>query len=86
MRHDRNELSIRRTSHCDPLGHPAIRMELFGGDQPIMQYFASSLGDAIRYEQETLQNLRDRKCAMPIVLEDESECSRCPRRGPCLMA
>jgi hypothetical protein len=83
MHHDRNELTIRRTSRCDPFGHPAIEVELFSGDQPIMQYLPSSLGDAIRYEQETL---RDGKCAMPVIIEKESECSRCPRRGQCSMA
>ena len=53
-------LTIKRVSNCDLAGEPSIHVLLLSGECPIMEYFASSLADALCYKEETLRVITHR--------------------------
>jgi hypothetical protein len=86
MRNELSALTIKRTSKCHLAGEPSIHFQLLSRKCPIMEYFASSVADSIRYEEETIRTLHDSNCEIPITIEDLSGCSRCERRDKCLIS
>ena len=86
MQTEVHALTIRRTCNCDLVGEPSIHVLLLSDKCPIMEYFASSLADAIRYEEETLRTLHGGNCELPITIEDLSRCSQCEGRDKCLIS
>ena len=79
-------LTIKRMSNRDLASEPSIHVLLLSGECPIMEYFASSLADALRYEEETLRTLHDSNCELPIIIEDLSRCSLCEQQDKCLVS
>jgi hypothetical protein len=74
------------TSNCHLAGEPSIHVLLLSDKCPIIEYFASSVADSIRYEEETIRTLHDSNCEIPITIEDLRRCSRCEWRDKCLIS
>ena len=86
MQNELSALTIKRTSNCHLAGEPSIHVLLLSDKCPIMEYFASSVADSIRYEEEIIRTLHDSNCEIPITIKDLSRCSRCDWRDKCLIS
>jgi hypothetical protein len=81
---DPQAIVIRRMSDCCPMAGPRVHVSLIGQEGPLLDYSATSLADAIRYERETIFSLNECHCDLEVIIEDLSECPRCSRLLECL--
>jgi hypothetical protein len=86
MQSELSALTIKRTSNPHLAGETPIHVLLLSDKCLIMEYFATSVADSIRYEEEVIRTLHDSNCEIPITIEDLSRCSRCERRDKCLIS